>query len=146
MTITEAAQLVIQAGALAKGGEVFVLDMGKPVKIIDLAKKIAQLHGLRPYISGVGDVLDIEIKITGLKPGEKLYEELFVGGKLTKTRHERIMAANEANLSLNELEPLLSDLYEAAETYDKNAIKNIFEKLPISMKTSDLSNDTLLSS
>ena len=105
MTITEAAQLVFKQARWQKV-EVFVLDMGKPVKIIDLAKKIAQLHGLRPYISGVGDVLDIEIKITGLKPGEKLYEELFVGGKLYENRHERIMAANEANLSLNELEPL----------------------------------------
>ena len=144
MTITEAAQLVIQAGALGKGGEVFVLDMGKPVKIIDLAQKIVKLHGLQPYISGIGEPRDIEIKITGLRPGEKLYEELLIGDTVNKTLHKRIMAAHEVKLSLNELEPLLSTLYRAGEVFDKDTIKDAFDKLPIDIKENEFSNDTLL--
>ena len=76
MTKTEAAQLVIQAGALAKGGEVFILDMGEPVKIIELAEKMVKLYGMRPFHSNNSEEGDIEIKISGLRPGEKLYEAL----------------------------------------------------------------------
>ncbi len=94
MTIPEAAQLVIQAGAMAKGGEVFVLDMGEPVKIYDLARRMVQLSGLsvRDELNPHGD---IEIVITGLRPGEKLYEELLIGENPISTTHPRIMMARE---------------------------------------------------
>ena len=90
MTIKEAAQLVIQAGAMAKGGDVFVLDMGKPVKIYDLAKKMIQLSGqkLKDENNPNGDV---EILITGLRPGEKLYEELLIGNNPLPTIHPRFL-------------------------------------------------------
>ena len=94
MTIPEAAQLVIQAGAMAKGGEVFVLDMGQPVKIYDLAKRMVELSGLSVKNPETGSG-DIEIVITGLRPGEKLYEELLIGENPTSTPHPRIMMARE---------------------------------------------------
>jgi FlaA1/EpsC-like NDP-sugar epimerase len=102
MTIPEAAQLVIQAGAMAHGGEVFVLDMGEPVKIFDLARRMVQLSGL-----SVQDEQnphgDVEIVVTGLRPGEKLYEELLIGENPTSTSHPRIMMAREEYLSLEDL-------------------------------------------
>jgi FlaA1/EpsC-like NDP-sugar epimerase len=94
MTIPEAAQLVIQAGAMAKGGEVFVLDMGQPVKIYDLAKRMVELSGLSVKNPQTGEG-DIEIVVTGLRPGEKLYEELLIGENPTSTTHPRIMMARE---------------------------------------------------
>jgi FlaA1/EpsC-like NDP-sugar epimerase len=103
MTIPEAAQLVIQAGAMAEGGEVFVLDMGQPVKIYDLAKRMIELSGLnvKNPETGVGD---IEIVVTGLRPGEKLYEELLIGENPTSTPHPRIMMAKEDFLPWADLE------------------------------------------
>ncbi len=98
MTIPEAAQLVIQAGAMGEGGDVFVLDMGEPVKIYDLAKKMVHLTGLE-IKNKQNPQGDIEIKITGLRPGEKLYEELLIGDDEKATRHPRIKAANEVFLS-----------------------------------------------
>jgi FlaA1/EpsC-like NDP-sugar epimerase len=97
MTIPEAAQLVIQAGAMAQGGEVFVLDMGEPVKIIDLARRMIQLSGLsvRDETNPAGD---IEIKIVGLRPAEKLYEELLIGDSPQPTSHARIMKARDGYL------------------------------------------------
>ena len=94
MTIPEAAQLVLQAGAMAQGGEVFVLDMGEPVKIIDLARRMVELSGMtvRDATTPNGD---ISIAITGLRPGEKLYEELLIGENPTATLHPRIMMAHE---------------------------------------------------
>ena len=94
MTITEAAQLVIQAGALAKGGDVFVLDMGEPIKIYDLAVKMIELSGssLKNKYNQNGD---IEIKITGLRPGEKLYEELLLSNNPSKTEHPKIFKSEE---------------------------------------------------
>ncbi len=103
MTIPEAAQLVIQAGAMANGGDVFVLDMGEPVKIIDLAKRIVELSGLSLKDEENPDG-DIGIEITGLRPGEKLYEELLIGDNPLPTSHPRIMKAHEQFLSWNELE------------------------------------------
>lgn len=103
MTIPEAAQLVIQAGALAKGGEIFLLDMGDPVKIIDLAKQMIRLSGLVEKTSNRPDG-DIEIQFVGLRPGEKLFEELLIDDNAVKTIHPKIMKASEENMSWVELE------------------------------------------
>lgn len=94
MTIPEAAQLVIQAGAMAQGGDVFVLDMGAPVRIIDLARRLIELSGrtVRDEKTPNGD---IELCITGLRPGEKLYEELLIGDNAMQTLHPRVMKAHE---------------------------------------------------
>jgi FlaA1/EpsC-like NDP-sugar epimerase len=102
MTIPEAAQLVIQAGAMAKGGEVFVLDMGEPVKIYDLARRMVQLSGLSVQ-DNENPQGDIEIVVTGLRPGEKLYEELLIGENPVSTTHPRIMMAREEYLNLDNL-------------------------------------------
>lgn len=112
MTVPEAAQLVIQAGAMASGGEVFVLDMGEPVKIFDLAVNMINLSGLsvRDEFSPDGE---IEITIVGLRPGEKLYEELLIGDNPKPTGHERIMQAREHFLSRAMLEPRLEALAQA---------------------------------
>ena len=108
MTIPEAATLVIQAGAMAKGGEVFVLDMGEPVKIYDLATQMIQLHGMEPHT-------DVKIEITGLRPGEKIYEELLIDcNAALPTGHPKIFCAREAKLGWNELSPQLTSLLDAA--------------------------------
>jgi FlaA1/EpsC-like NDP-sugar epimerase len=109
MTIPEAAQLVIQAGAMAVGGEVFVLDMGDPVKIVDLARRMIELTGLSLRDEANPDG-DIEIEIVGLRPGEKLYEELLIGDNPEETGHMRIMKANERSLVWHELSGLLEKL------------------------------------
>lgn len=124
MTIPEAAQLVIQAGALARNGEVFVLDMGEPVKIADLAKKLVSLMGLEikteenPYG-------DIEIKYTGLRPGEKLYEELLIGDNPSGTDHPRIMCAEEITLPWENVHSLLLDLKKACDDYDCEKVREL---------------------
>ena len=128
MTIPEAAQLVLQAGAMAKGGDVFVLDMGQPVKILDLARRMAQLSGLtlRDENNPEGD---IGIEVTGLRPGEKLYEELLIGGNPEGTDHERIMKAHEACVSWAVLAPMLVALRQAAVQNNEAVIKNTFVQL-----------------
>jgi FlaA1/EpsC-like NDP-sugar epimerase len=122
MTIPEAAQLVLQAGAMGQGGDVFVLDMGQPVKIMDLARRMVQLSGLSVRDAQRLDG-DIEIAITGLRPGEKLYEELLIGDNPQATEHPRIMKAHEPFVPWVELEPALSALWDAAERNDATAIK-----------------------
>lgn len=113
MTIPEAAQLVLQAAAYAKGGEIFVLDMGQPVKIYDLAKKMISLSGYRPDI-------DIEIKFSGLRPGEKLYEELLMNEEgLTKTRHSKIFVGQPIDITMDDLNYKLEKL--SAALVDENA-------------------------
>jgi FlaA1/EpsC-like NDP-sugar epimerase len=109
MTIPEAVQLVIQAGAMARGGEVFVLDMGEPVKILDLATKMVRLSGLtvRDNTNPQGDIV---IDVTGLRPGEKLYEELLIGGDVSATEHPRIMRAREYRADWKRLEEELESL------------------------------------
>lgn len=126
MTIPEAAQLVLQAGAMAKGGEVFVLDMGEPVKIMDLARRMVELSGLTVREEGNWGG-DIEIAVTGLRPGEKLYEELLIGGNPTTTAHPRIMKAHEDYLAWPELELHLQALRRAAESSDVIAIKAVLQ-------------------
>lgn len=109
MSIPEAVQLVIQAGAMAKGGDVFVLDMGESVKITDLATKMIRLSGLKVKKTD-NPSGDIGIEYTGLRPGEKLYEELLIGDNVQGTQHSRIMKANEVHLSFKRLQRLLDEL------------------------------------
>lgn len=117
MTIPEAAQLVIQAGAMATGGDVFVLDMGEPVRIYDLACNMIELSGLSPRTDQTPNG-DIEICVVGLRPGEKLYEELLIGDDVTPTGHPRIMRAREHMLSWTQLKVALDALENAVTTRD----------------------------
>ncbi len=117
MTIPEATQLVLQAGAMAKGGDVFVLDMGKPVKIADLARRMISLSGLRVRDEQNPDG-DIEIRFTGLRPAEKLYEELLIGSNVSGTEHPMIMRALEPSLSWTRVESLLEELREDMNRLD----------------------------
>ncbi|EKO3701874.1 polysaccharide biosynthesis protein [Vibrio metschnikovii] len=136
MTIPEAAQLVIQAGAMGKGGDVFVLDMGEPVKIVDLAKNLIRLSGLE--VKSVENPNgDIEIKFTGLRPGEKLYEELLIGDNVEGTEHERIMTANERFLPLNEFAIILDNLDKACHHFDHEAIRQILLDAPTGFDPTD---------
>ncbi|HFC6902027.1 TPA: NADH-dependent dehydratase PglD [Neisseria meningitidis] len=136
MTIPEAAQLVIQAGAMGKGGDVFVLDMGESVKIIDLARQMITLSGLKPKTPEQPDG-DIEILITGLRPGEKLYEELLIGDNVRKTGHPRIMTANETMLPWRELSALLDRIRAACDRYDQQAIRTLLINAPTGFAPSD---------
>ena len=122
MTIQEAVQLVLQAAAMASGGEVFVLDMGEPVKIIDLARRLVELSGLQVRDSANPDG-DIEFSIIGLRPGEKLYEELLIGDNPTETAHQRIMKAREDFMPWPELQAHLGQLQQAADSGDVQSIK-----------------------
>jgi len=122
MTIPEASQLVIQAGAMAKGGEVFVLDMGEPVRILDLATTMIHLMGLTVRDDENADG-DIAITFTGLRPGEKLYEELLIGECSVKTEHEMIMQASEECLSWDELQDALNAFREALAVWDGDRIQ-----------------------
>ncbi|WP_211206819.1 polysaccharide biosynthesis protein [Thiolinea disciformis] len=126
MTIPEAAQLVIQAGAMAEGGEVFLLDMGEPVKIVDLAKRMIRLSGLAikddQHPEG-----NIAIQFTGLRPGEKLYEELLIENNANPTQHPRIFKANEDCLTWSELETTIQMIIRATDQYDINTIYQILE-------------------
>ncbi|MDP3834134.1 MAG: nucleoside-diphosphate sugar epimerase/dehydratase [Hydrogenophaga sp.] len=126
MTIPEAAQLVLQAGAMAHGGDVFVLDMGEPVRIIDLAQRMVELSGLQVK-SEQNPTGDIEIQITGLRPGEKLYEELLIGDNPQPTQHARIMKAQEDSLPWGELQTLLKALDEAMVHNDVAAVRGLLQ-------------------
>ena len=127
MTIPEAAQLVIQAGAMGQGGDVFVLDMGQPVKIIDLARRVVELSGLTVQDDTHPDG-DIKITVTGLRPGEKLYEELLIGDNPEPTQHPRIMKAHEDHLSWSQLEKKLNVLSAAINTNDVGAIRKTLQE------------------
>ena len=124
MTIPEAVELVIQAGAMGLGGDVFVLDMGKPVRIDDLAKKMIRLSGLEVKDESNPDG-DIEIKYTGLRPGEKLYEELLIGDNVSETDNPLIMRAQEEMLAWDELEPILNDLQIAITNCDQKKLREL---------------------
>ena len=136
MSITEAAQLVIQAGAMSKGGDVFLLDMGKPVSILDLAKSMIRLHGLSPYVVDdlnrpLNEVGDIAIQISGLIKGEKLREELLIGRTSRATHHPRIMAASEVSLNAEALTVLLDGLHEACHQFEIPVIRDILRVAPL---------------
>jgi len=124
MMIPEAVELVIQAGAMGTGGDVFVLDMGKPVRIDDLAKKMIRLSGLEVKDESNPDG-DIEIKYTGLRPGEKLYEELLIGDNVSDTDNPLIMRAQEDMLAWDDLEPILNDLQIAITGCDQKKLREL---------------------
>ncbi|MFB9846406.1 nucleoside-diphosphate sugar epimerase/dehydratase [Oceanisphaera arctica] len=136
MTIPEAAQLVIQAGAMGKGGDVFLLDMGEPIRIIDLARKMIRLMGYEEK-NKHNPKGDIEIKVTGLRPGEKLFEELLIGRNEATTAHPRIRTANEVCLPWSEMLSLLGELDVACEAYDQNKIRNLLLSAPTSFNPRD---------
>ena len=126
MTIPEAAQLVLQAGGIARSGSIFVLDMGEPVRIMDLAKKLIRAYGYEPNV-------DMPIKIIGLRPGEKLYEELLMDSerdKMTRTAHRKIFVANVDEVSDEQYERMMEVLERAAEQNDERAIEAVAEVVP----------------
>jgi FlaA1/EpsC-like NDP-sugar epimerase len=153
MTIPEAAQLVIQAGAMGKGGDVFVLDMGEPVKIFDLARRLISLMGLQVLDEENPDG-DIEINISGLRPAEKLYEELLIGSNTTKTSHPRIMRAQEEFLAIADLEKCLEALRSALVQRDRSQTRAVLRAVVqgyapsngiddlVSVETSHLESET----
>jgi FlaA1/EpsC-like NDP-sugar epimerase len=129
MTIPEASQLVIQAGAMGKGGDVFVLDMGDPIKITALAKKMIRLSGLTESTETEPHG-DIEIQFTGLRPGEKLYEELLIGDDVEGSEHPRIMTANEVHLTWPETHNLLNKLDKACHKFKVEDVINLLLEAP----------------
>ena len=127
MSIPEAVELVLQSGAMAKGGDVFVLDMGEPIKIIDLAYKMIHLSGLTPIDNENPDG-DIRIDFTGLRPGEKLYEELLIGSNVVQSEHPRIMQAKESKLSFDEVSHCVEVIKSARENQDERVVKELLLK------------------
>lgn len=136
MTIPEAAQLVIQAGTMGDSGAVFVLDMGEPVKIVDMARKMIHLSGLEVR-SEQHPQGDIEISYTGLRPGEKLYEELLIGDNVTECEHPRICRAHELALSWDEVETLLEQLNEACQHFRIDVLRDLLLAAPTDYRPSD---------
>lgn len=142
MSITEASQLVIQAGSMARGGEVFLLDMGNPVRILDLAIRMIELSGLR-IRDEQNPQGDIEIKVTGLRPGEKLYEELLIGNNPLPTQHPKIMKAEETFIPSDDLMPKITKLKTACESNESNQIRQLLLDL-IPEYSPDLSSEAIL--
>lgn len=130
MTITEAVQLVLQASALSNGKDVLVLDMGKPVRILDVAIKMVHLSGLIPYVENKNtqNKGDIAIRVTGLRAGEKMFEELSYNDNLMNTSHPRIMAINEDTVARVQIKEIISALEESVLTNDVSSIKEILGK------------------
>ncbi|HEY0924890.1 nucleoside-diphosphate sugar epimerase/dehydratase [Rheinheimera pacifica] len=143
MTIPEAAQLVIQAGAMGQGGDVFVLDMGEPVKIADLAKRMIHLMGLEVK-DEVHPNGDIEIQYSGLRPGEKLYEELLIGESVRETAHPRIMAADEVCLGWSQMESMLLQLDTLCDSFAVEQIIELMRVAPAGFNYSCASSDLVL--
>ena len=128
MTISEAVQLVIQSIELAQGGDVFLLDMGDPVPIKDLASQMIYLSGLKPKSEKEPDG-DIEIKYTGLRPGEKLYEELLINAESLPTENQYIYKANENHVEYDNLMPLINDLGKYIEDNKTEKVFNLLSRL-----------------
>ncbi|MCB5196109.1 nucleoside-diphosphate sugar epimerase/dehydratase [Deefgea salmonis] len=142
MTIPEASQLVIQAGAMGGSGEVFVLDMGQPVRIVDLARRMIHLSGYKVK-DDANPAGDIAIEFSGLRPGEKLYEELLIGDNVSGTEHARIMKANEQCLTLDELEQIIADLSIACVGNDSTQIIGILQRCVSGFKPDQAVRDHL---
>jgi FlaA1/EpsC-like NDP-sugar epimerase len=126
MTIPEASSLVLQAGEMSAGGEVFILDMGEQIKIYDLAKKLIHLSG-RNYVENHNDD-GIQILEVGLRPGEKMYEELLISGSEIKTENEKIFKASESFICQEELMPILENIRDCIRNYDGDGIIGILTK------------------
>jgi FlaA1/EpsC-like NDP-sugar epimerase len=138
MTIPEASALVLQAGALGAGGEIFILDMGKPVKILDLAEDMIRLSGLQPYE-------DIDIVFTGIRQGEKLFEELEITGEnLLKTTHPKIFIGKIATYSGEEVANIVSNFRQAVEENDPAKIRHLFNHFLPEAKISEPGKQTPL--
>ena len=137
MTIPEGAQLVIQAGAMATGGDVFVLEMGKPIKILDLIERIVNLSGLsiqdKNNLEG-----DIKIEIIGLRPGEKLFEELMLGEDPQPTIHPKIKKAKDPFITWDKLKPEIDKLKSLIREGETNKVLNLLEKLVNGYKSSKI--------
>ena len=148
MTISEAAQLVIQAGALAEGGEIFVLDMGKPVKILDLAKKMITLSGKQPVLDPQRptNAGEIAICITGLRPGEKMFEELSYNNNLAGTIHPRILSTDDSNLSDCDLSVLLDEAANAIAFDDYQKLIDVVRAVCEGVANENSSNDVFFDS
>jgi len=142
MTIPEAAQLVIQAGAMSKGGDVFLLDMGEPVKILDLAKKMIRLSGLEVKDNDNPNG-DIEILFTGLRPGEKLYEELLIGDNALTTEHKLILRSEEEMLPWSELEVILHKLKIAVDEQNFKGVRELLVETVHGYKPDNSINDLM---
>lgn len=136
MTIPEAAQLVMQAGTMADGGDVFVLDMGKPVVIYDMARRLIELSG-KTVRSDDNPHGDIEITFTGLLPGEKMIEELLIGDNPQRTDHPRIMRAFEEHLPWDKMQVALEQLRAAADANDIEAVRELFGELVSGYRASE---------
>lgn len=136
MTIPEASQLVLQAGSMGVGGEVFVLDMGEPVKIADLARKMIHLMGLAEKTEDEPNG-DIEVVFSGLRPGEKLYEELLIGDNPQGTSHPRIMMAREVSMSPGDLDVALQELLSASQEFNCNRVVKILSAAPTGFTPSE---------
>ena len=136
MTISEAAQLVIQAGSMGSSGEIFLLDMGEPISILQLAKDMIRLSGMSIRDKNNSDG-DIEIQFTGLRPGEKLYEELLIDDSVTTTKHKKIMRANDKGISMEKIREKLLELEEAAKEDDYTIIKQVFTDTVEGFKSSN---------
>ena len=134
MSIPESVELVIQAGAMAKGGDVFVLDMGEPIKILDLAYKMIHLSGLIPIDHENPDG-DIKIRFTGLRPGEKLYEELLIGNNVFQSEHLRIMQAREEKLSMDTIIGCIQIIKEARDLQNEEIVKDLLLKHVVGYST-----------
>jgi FlaA1/EpsC-like NDP-sugar epimerase len=146
MTIPEAAQLVIQAGSIAAGGDVFVLDMGKPIKIVDLAKRMVTLSGFRPILNGGKGFKDDEIAITisGLRPGEKLFEELAYSANLMGTVHPRINTTAETPMKRDELQGLLTTARDAIRDGDHQKLYQIIANVTDGVSDLTRSSDVFI--
>lgn len=143
MTIPEAAQLVLQAGAMGKGGDVFVLDMGEPVKIADLARRMLHLMGLEVK-DETNPHGDIEILYTGLRPGEKLFEELLIGNNVRKTEHPRILAADEIFLNWDEMHKLLQRLDQLCHNFAVEDIISLIKAAPTGFNYTNATSDLVV--
>ena len=123
MSVSEAAQLILQAGAMGEGGEIFILEMGRPIRILDMARDLIRLHGFEPE-------RDIPIQFIGLRPGEKLYEELITEGEgIVETEHEKILVLRGDSCDPMTLNSQIDELLAIARTYDASAIKRKLKEI-----------------
>ena len=141
MTIKEAVGLVIQAGAMSKNGYLFILEMGKPIKILKLAEKLIRLYGKEPMMNEIKIDKNlnsnyISIKITGLRPGEKIYEELLIDNKTFPTKHPRILRATEKSIDSIQLENIVANLKKNLNNFNVEKIESILLNAPIDFKSS----------